>query len=222
MQLKPGSFVAIVGSSGCGKSTLLRLLLGLEKPENGAVLYDGLELSQMDVSSVRRQLCVVLQHSRLQAGSILSNIAGHMAMTMDAAWEVAKMVGLDADIRELPMGMHTIVGEGGSTFSGGQRQRLLIARAIAQRPRIIIFDEATSSLDNETQAIVAKTLANLQCTRIVVAHRLSTIREADRIIVLDRGKIAEEGTYSELLEKRGLFRRLADGQLSGDMSFERM
>ena len=150
------------------------------------------------------------------------NIAGHMAMTMDEAWEVAKMVGLDADIRELPMGMHTIVGEGGSTFSGGQRQRLLIARAIAQRPRIIIFDEATSSLDNETQAIVAKTLANLQCTRIVVAHRLSTIQEADRIIVLDRGKIAEEGTYGELLEKRGLFRRLADGQLSGDMSFERM
>ena len=145
-----------------------------------------------------------------------------MALTMDEAWEVAKLVGLDAEIRELPMGMHTIVGEGGSTFSGGQRQRLLIARAIAQRPRIIIFDEATSSLDNETQAIVAKTLANLQCTRIVVAHRLSTIQEADRIIVLDRGKIAEEGTYSELLEKRGLFRRLTDGQLSGDMSFERM
>ena len=210
--IKPGSFVAIVGKSGSGKSTLLRVLIGLEKPESGAVLYDGIDLSSMDVSSVRRQIGVVMQHGQLLEGSIFSNIVGALPLTMDEAWEVARMVGLEEDIKELPMGMHTVVGEGGATFSGGQRQRLLIARSIAHRPRIVVFDEATSSLDNETQAIVSRTLEAMHATRIVVAQRLSTIVNADRIIVIDRGEIVEEGIYSELMARKGVFYEIAARQ----------
>ncbi len=214
LTIHPGSFVAIVGSSGSGKSTLLRVLLGLEKPESGAVLYDGMDLSEMDVSSVRRQIGVVMQNGQLMEGSIFSNIVGSLPLTMDDAWEVARLVGLERDIKDLPMGMHTIVNEGGTTFSGGQRQRLLIARSLVHHPRIIVFDEATSSLDNETQAIVAKTLESMRSTRIVVAHRLSTIENADRILVMDRGEIAEEGTYHELMEKGGIFAALAARQIA--------
>lgn len=210
--IKPGSFVAIVGKSGSGKSTLLRVLIGLEKPESGAVLYDGIDLSSMDVSSVRRQIGVVMQHGQLLEGSIFSNIVGALPLTLDEAWEVARMVGLEEDIKELPMGMHTVVGEGGATFSGGQRQRLLIARSIAHRPRIVVFDEATSSLDNETQAIVSRTLEAMHATRIVVAQRLSTIVNADRIIVIDRGEIVEEGIYSELMARKGVFYEIAARQ----------
>ncbi|MBQ9366044.1 MAG: NHLP bacteriocin export ABC transporter permease/ATPase subunit [Schwartzia sp.] len=213
LSIRPGTFVAIVGSSGSGKSTLLRVLIGLEKPESGAVLYDGMDLSDLDVSSVRRQIGVVMQHGQLMEGSIFSNIVGSLPLTMDDAWEVARLVGLEADIKELPMGMHTLVGEGGSTFSGGQRQRLLIARSLVHHPRIIVFDEATSSLDNETQAIVSSTLEKMRATRIIVAHRLSTIKNADRIIVLDRGVIAEDGTYDELMARRGIFHALAERQL---------
>jgi ATP-binding cassette subfamily C protein len=214
LSIRPGSFVAIVGSSGSGKSTLLRVLLGLEKPESGAVLYDGMDISELDVSSVRRQIGVVMQHGQLMEGSIFSNIVGSLPLTMDDAWEVARLVGLEADIKDLPMGMHTIVNEGGTTFSGGQRQRLLIARSLVHHPRIIVFDEATSSLDNETQAIVSKTLEAMRATRIVVAHRLSTIENADRILVMERGEIVEDGTYSELMEKKGLFAELAARQIA--------
>jgi len=214
LSIRPGAFVAIVGSSGSGKSTLLRVLLGLEKPESGAVLYDGMDISELDVSSVRRQIGVVMQHGQLMEGSIFSNIVGSLPLTMDDAWEVARLVGLEADIKDLPMGMHTIVNEGGTTFSGGQRQRLLIARSLVHHPRIIVFDEATSSLDNETQAIVSKTLDAMRSTRIVVAHRLSTIEHADRILVMDRGEIVEDGTYSELMEKKGLFAELAARQIA--------
>ena len=214
LSIHPGSFIAIVGSSGSGKSTLLRVLIGLEKPEHGAVFYDGMDLSDLDVSSVRRQIGVVMQHGQLMEGSIFSNIVGSLPLTMDDAWEVARLVGLEADIKELPMGMYTIVGEGGATFSGGQRQRLLIARSLVHHPRIIVFDEATSSLDNETQAIVAKTLESMRATRIVVAHRLSTIEHADRILVMERGEIVEDGTYDELMKKDGLFARLAARQIA--------
>ncbi len=214
LSIRPGSFLAIVGSSGSGKSTLLRVLIGLEKPESGAVLYDGMDLSELDVSSVRRQIGVVMQHGQLMEGSIFSNIVGSLPLTMDDAWEVARLVGLEADIKDLPMGMHTIVNEGGTTFSGGQRQRLLIARSLVHHPRIIVFDEATSSLDNETQAIVAKTLESMRATRIVVAHRLSTIENADRILVMDRGQIVEDGTYQELMAKNGLFAELAARQIA--------
>ena len=173
-----------------------------------------MDISELDVSSVRRQIGVVMQHGQLMEGSIFSNIVGSLPLTMDDAWEVARLVGLEADIKDLPMGMHTIVNEGGTTFSGGQRQRLLIARSLVHHPRIIVFDEATSSLDNETQAIVSKTLDAMRSTRIVVAHRLSPIEHADRILVMDRGEIVEDGTYSELMEKKGLFAELAARQIA--------
>lgn len=214
ISIHPGTFLAIVGSSGSGKSTLLRCLIGLEKPNSGAVLYDGMDLAELDVSSVRRQIGVVMQHGQLMEGNIFSNIVGSLPLTMDDAWEVARLVGLESDIKALPMGMHTIVNEGGTTFSGGQRQRLLIARSLVHHPRIIVFDEATSSLDNETQAIVSKTLEAMRSTRIVVAHRLSTIEHADRILVMEGGEIVEDGTYRELMEKKGVFAELAARQIA--------
>ena len=210
--VKPGTFLAIVGSSGSGKSTLLRLLLGMEQPQKGSVAYDGLALRDLDVASVRRQIGVVMQNGQLLPGTIFSNIVGSLPLTIDDAWEAARLVGLAQDIKEMPMGMHTIVNDGGTVFSGGQRQRLLIARSLVQRPRIVVFDEATSSLDNETQAIVTETLAAMKATRILVAHRLSTIRHADRILVLENGVIAEEGSYEELMAMKGLFFQLAERQ----------
>ena len=213
LRVRPGEFVAFVGPSGSGKSTLLRLLLGFETPEAGAVYYDGQELAGLDAQAVRRQIGVVLQNGRLMAGDIFTNIAGSSSATLDDAWEAARMAGLDDDIRAMPMGMHTVVSEGAATLSGGQRQRLLIARAIVQRPRMLFFDEATSALDNRTQAIVSQSLDRLQATRIVVAHRLSTIRNADRIYVVDGGRIAQAGTYDELMAQPGLFRELASRQL---------
>ena len=189
--------VAFVGSSGCGKSTLLRLLLGFERPQSGSIAYDGQDLSTLDVRAVRQQLGVVLQESRVLPTDIFRNIVGATAHTMDDAWEAAGMAGLADDIREMPMGMHTIVSEGGGTFSGGQRQRLLIARALVNKPSLIFFDEATSALDNRAQAIVTQSMDQLDATRIVIAHRLSTIVNADRILYFDGGEVKEQGTYRE-------------------------
>ena len=213
MTIKPGHFVAIVGSSGSGKSTLLRLLLGFEQPETGAVYYDGQDLSEINVKSVRSRMGVVLQHGQLLSGDIYSNIVGSLPLSIDDAWVAAEMVGLADDIRAMPMGMHTIISEGASNISGGQRQRVLIARSIVNRPRIIVFDEATSALDNKTQAIVTESLEKLKATRIIVAHRLSTICNADFIYVLDKGRIAESGTYRQLMDKDGLFAAMARRQL---------
>jgi NHLM bacteriocin system ABC transporter ATP-binding protein len=212
--IQPGEFVAFVGPSGSGKSTLLRLLLGFEQLESGAIYFDGQDLSGLDVHALRRQLGVVLQNGRLMSGDIFTNISGSAAIAMDDAWEAARMAGFDADIRAMPMGMHTVISEGGGTLSGGQRQRLLIARAIVHRPRLLLFDEATSALDNRTQAIVSRSLETLQATRIVVAHRLSTIVNADRIIVIDRGQVVQQGRYDALLAEPGLFRDLARRQLA--------
>ena len=200
-----GEHVAIVGKSGCGKSTLIRLLLGFEKPRSGAVYYDGQDLSELSLSSVRTQLGVVLQGGQLMTGDIFRNIIGMSNLTLDDAWEAARAAGIEEDIKQMPMQMNTIISEGSSNISGGQRQRILIARALAMKPAIVIFDEATSALDNRTQAIVTESLNKLKATRIVVAHRLSTIRNADRIIVLDGGRIAETGTFDELVDKGGLF-----------------
>ncbi|RMG87265.1 MAG: NHLP bacteriocin export ABC transporter permease/ATPase subunit, partial [Chloroflexi bacterium] len=211
--VNPGEFVALVGPSGSGKSTLLRLLLGFEKPESGGIFYDGQDLSGLDIRLVRQQLGVVLQNSQLMTGDIFTNIIGVAPLTIDDAWEAARMAGLEEDIRNMPMGMHTLLSEGGSTLSGGQRQRLLIARAIAQKPRILFFDEATSALDNRTQAVVSASLERLDATRIVIAHRLSTIINADRIIVLQNGRIVQMGTYDELMKQPGLFVDLARRQL---------
>jgi NHLM bacteriocin system ABC transporter ATP-binding protein len=213
ISILPGQFVAIVGPSGCGKSTMLRLLLGFERPESGAIYYDRQDLAGLDLQAVRQQMGVVLQHSKLFSGSMFSNIVGSAPLTENDAWEAARLSGLDRDIQNMPMGMHTAISDGGGGLSGGQRQRLLIARAIVRKPRIILFDEATSALDNRTQAIVSKSLEGLQATRIVIAHRLSTIVNADRIFVLDRGRVVQQGAYGELIRTAGPFLELARRQI---------
>jgi NHLM bacteriocin system ABC transporter ATP-binding protein len=213
LSVRPGEFVAFVGPSGSGKSTLLRLLLGFEHPESGTVAYDGHDLAGLDVQAVRRQVGVVLQSGRLMAGSVYDNIAGSAPISHDTAWKAAEMAGLADDLKAMPMGMHTVVSDGGGTLSGGQRQRLMIARALVGRPRILLLDEATSALDNRTQAVVAESLAGLKATRVVVAHRLSTVVNADRIYVVDGGRIVESGTYGELMERGGAFHALATRQL---------
>lgn len=211
---EPGEFIAFVGPSGSGKSTTLRLLLGFEEPESGGVYYDGQAISSVDVGAVRRQMGVVLQTSRLMSGDIFTNIIGAAPLTTEDAWAAAEMAGFADDIRSFPMGLHTVVSEGGGTLSGGQRQRLLIARAMAMKPRVILFDEATSALDNRTQRVVSSSLDGMHATRIVIAHRLSTIQHADRIYVLVRGKLMEQGNYEELMERRGIFAELAARQLA--------
>jgi ATP-binding cassette subfamily C protein len=214
LAVKAGEFVAVVGPSGSGKSTLLRLLLGFEKPESGRIYYDGQDLAGLDIQAVRKQLGVVIQNARLGSGTIFSNIAGSAPLTQEDAWAAAAQAGLDRDIREMPMGMHTIVSEGGGNLSGGQRQRLLIARAMVKKPRIFLFDEATSALDNQTQAIVGHSLDAFQATRIVIAHRLSTITNADRIVVIEKGVLVQSGVYSDLVNQEGIFRQLAKRQLT--------
>jgi len=214
MHFKPEEYIALVGSSGSGKSTIVRILLGFEEPDSGVVYYDGQNLKTLDMREVRRQIGVVLQNGKLFEGDIFTNIVGNSNLTIDDAWEAAKMAGLDEDIDEMPMGMHTIISAGGGTLSGGQRQRLLIARAIVRKPRIIFFDEATSALDNNTQAIVSQSLDNLKATRIVIAHRLSTIINAEKIYVLEKGSIVQSGTYDELIKQKGLFAELAKRQIA--------
>ncbi len=210
----PGEFIALVGPSGAGKSTCLRLLLGFEKPTSGSLYFDGQDLAGLAVQSVRRQIGVVLQTGRPMAGSIFSNITGSSNLGIDDAWEAARAAGLEEDIKAMPMGMHTVISEGAETFSGGQKQRILIARAIVNRPRIVLFDEATSALDNRTQEIVSRSLERLKATRIVIAHRLSTIQNADRIYVVDGGRVLEEGTFEDLLRGGGPFARLAERQIA--------
>jgi ABC-type bacteriocin/lantibiotic exporter with double-glycine peptidase domain len=213
LRIAQGDYVAIVGPSGSGKSSLFRLLLGFEKPESGAVFLDGKAIDTLDISAVRRQFGVVLQNARLANGSIYENICGGVQLPLEQAWEAARLAGLDADIKGMPMGMHTVVSEGVNTLSGGQRQRIMIARAVARRPRILLFDEATSALDNQTQAIVSASLGNLNVTRIVIAHRLSTVRQADRIVVIVDGKIVQTGNFAELSTTPGTFASFAQRQL---------
>ncbi|MER5185166.1 NHLP bacteriocin export ABC transporter permease/ATPase subunit [Streptomyces sp. NPDC002896] len=201
-EVRPGEFVAVVGPSGCGKSTLLRLLIGFDKPVSGSVLYDGQDLSALDQAAVRRQCGVVLQHAQPLTGSILDCICGAEPFTLEEAWEAAELAGLAEDIKRMPMGMHTIVA-GGSSVSGGQRQRLMIAQALIRRPRILFFDEATSALDNETQRTVIESTRRLQATRVVIAHRLSTVMDADRVIVMSEGRIVQQGPPAELLADTG-------------------
>ncbi|WP_322153358.1 NHLP bacteriocin export ABC transporter permease/ATPase subunit [Paratractidigestivibacter sp.] len=213
LKVRPGSYVAIVGKTGCGKSTLLRLLLGFETPQSGAVYYDGRDLSSLDVQGMRRNIGVVLQDGKLFQGSIYDNISiSAPGLSMDDAWRAAELAGFADDIRNMPMGMQTLISEGGGGVSGGQRQRLMIARAVAGKPRIIMFDEATSALDNVTQRIVSESLDELKCTRLVIAHRLSTIRHCERIVLIDGGHIAEDGTYDELMALGGQFAELVARQ----------
>ena len=213
LKVKPGAYIAVVGKTGCGKSTLMRLLLGFEVPQRGAVLYDGCDLARLDAQGVRRNIGVVLQNGKLMSGSIYDNIAiSAPGLTLDGAWEAAELAGVADDIRDMPMGMQTIISEGSGGISGGQRQRLMIARAIAGKPKILMFDEATSALDNVTQRKVSESLDGLKCTRLVIAHRLSTIRNCDRIVLMDDGRIAEDGTYDELMSRGGQFARLVERQ----------
>lgn len=214
LRARPGEFIAIVGSSGAGKSSLLRLLLGFEKPASGSVFFDQQDASFIDMRAVRRQMGVVLQNDHAATGSLLENIVGNTALTEPDAWEAARLAGLDEDIRQMPMGMHTFVGENAMLLSGGQRQRLLIARAVVRRPRLILFDEASSALDNRSQQIVSERLAHLEATRIVIAHRLSTVEAADRIYVLEAGRVVEDGTYAELMQRNGTFAALARRQMA--------
>lgn len=211
-KISAGENVAIVGRSGCGKSTLVRLLLGFETPKKGAIYYDGQDLSELNMPSVRTQLGVVLQNGQLMQGDIFTNIIGTNALTQEDAWRAAEAAGIAEDISMMPMGMQTVISEGSSNISGGQRQRILIARALVTKPSILIFDEATSALDNRTQAIVTKSLDDLNATRIIVAHRLSTIRNCDRIIVMDAGRIVETGTFEELVNLGGIFSGLVKRQ----------
>ena len=213
LKIRSGEYVAIVGRTGCGKSTLVRLMLGFEQAERGAIYYDQHELSRIDPRSLRKHIGVVIQNGQLFQGDIFSNITiSAPQLTLDDAWEAAEIAGIAQDIREMPMGMQTIISEGQGGVSGGQKQRLMIARAVAPKPKILIFDEATSALDNKTQKQVSDALDKLACTRIVIAHRLSTIRNCDRILVMDKGVIIEEGKYDELIARGGYFAELVERQ----------
>jgi len=214
LAVRPGEFVAIVGASGSGKSTLLRLLLGFEAPAGGAVRYDGKDLATLDLRHLRRRIGTVLQGGKLWAGDILTNIVGANAAGVEEAMNAARRAGLQRDIESMPMGLYTVVGEGLSTLSGGQRQRVLIARALVANPRILLLDEATSALDNVSQATVLEGLSGLDATRIVIAHRLNTVRGADRIVVLDRGRIVQQGTFQDLAAEAGAFRAMLARQLA--------
>lgn len=219
LKIRPGQYVAIVGATGCGKSTLLRLMLGFESPQKGAVYVDGKDIEVVDLKSLRRNIGVVMQNGKLFTGDIFSNITISAPwLTMDEAWHAAELSGIAEDIRRMPMGMYTMISEGSGGISGGQRQRLMIARAIAPKPKVLMFDEATSALDNITQKTVSESLDSLKCTRIVIAHRLSTIKQCDRILVLDKGKIIEDGTYDELIQRGGFFAELVARQRVGDIA----
>jgi ATP-binding cassette subfamily C protein len=215
LDILPGEYIGIVGASGCGKSTLLKLLLGFEVPDSGQIFYGGQDLRTLDKQALRKNLGVVLQNGKLIAGSIYENITVTAPeATMTDVQSVLEAVGLKDDVAQMPMGVQTVLSESSGTISGGQQQRIMIARAIIGKPAVLIFDEATSALDNLTQAAVCASLDKMNVTRIVVAHRLSTIRTCDRIVVLQDGSVAEEGNYETLMKSKGLFYQLASRQIA--------
>ncbi len=213
-RIRKGEYIGIVGSSGSGKSTLLKLLLGFEKPTQGKIYYDDKDIDSLDKRELRKKFGVVLQDGQMISGSIYENI---MITSGDVSEkrvkQIIQMVGLEQDIAQMPMGIHTVISEGSGTISGGQRQRILIARAIANNPRILYFDEATSALDNVNQALVCESLEKLHATRVVIAHRLSTVMNCDRIFVLEQGRLIEQGNYEELMALGGRFYELASRQM---------
>ena len=211
--IQPGEYVAFVGPSGSGKSTLYRLLLGFERPTSGSVLVDGHDLLSLNLPAMRRHFGVVLQNGQLVPDTIFRIIAGEAALTMDEAWEAARAVGLDKDIEALPIGMNTVLSENGGGLSGGQQQRLLVARALVRKPRVVLFDEATSMLDNRTQDTIRSTLRGMTATRVLIAHRLSTVVDADRIYVMQDGKIVETGRYGDLMKQSGVLADMARRQI---------
>ena len=213
LDVKSGEYVAIVGQTGCGKSTLIRILLGFEKPLDGRVLVDDIDIKDVDLSSLRKRIGTVLQNGTLFHADIFSNIIiSCPTLKEEDAWAAAEIANIADDIREMPMGMKTVISEGQGGISGGQKQRIMIARAIVHKPKVLIFDEATSALDNKTQKSITESINKLNCTRIVIAHRLSTIKDADRIIMLEGGRIIEEGSYDALIAKKGKFAELVERQ----------
>jgi ABC-type bacteriocin/lantibiotic exporter with double-glycine peptidase domain len=214
IEASPGQFIAVVGPSGAGKSSLVRLVLGFDPPAAGSIFIDGKDVKLLDKRALRRNFGVVLQNGQILSGSIFHNITAGANLTREDAMAAAQLAGFDKDIESMPMGLDTFLSEGAATLSGGQRQRLMIARAVVRRPRFLIFDEATSALDNETQAIVSQGIERLAATRIVIAHRLSTIIKADKIYVLEAGRLAESGRFDELMAKDGVFAQLARRQIA--------
>ena len=214
LHIKPGDYVAFVGPSGCGKSTLVRLLLGFEQAESGSIFYDEHNLDDISKPSLRRYcVSICLQDGQLVEGTIRDNILfGNGWYSDEQVWEAARMAALDKDIQDMPQGLETPISADGQGVSGGQRQRILMARALIRKPRIIFLDEATSALDNISQHVIAENLAKMNCTRITIAHRMSTIRECNRIIVLAGGRVAEEGSYDELMAKGGFFSEIIKRQ----------
>jgi ABC-type bacteriocin/lantibiotic exporter with double-glycine peptidase domain len=221
IDIKPGSMVALVGKSGCGKSTLASLIAGLYRPAGGRILFDGHDLARLDLRAMRRQIGIVFQQPYLFGGSIRTNIAlTDPTLPLDRVITAARAAAIHDDVDAMPMGYDTMLADGGSSLSGGQRQRLAIARALVHRPVLLILDEATSSLDAETERAVMHSMAQLRCTRIVLAHRLSTIRTADLILVMDRGEVVESGTHDDLLARGGVYSRLVAAQLPPDAAQE--
>ena len=208
----PEEFIAIVGPSGSGKSTLASLLIGFETPESGAIFYDGKDLSSLNVRHLRKQIGTILQSSTIFDGTLRDNVSGGETFTDEQIKEALTLAGFEEDLKRMSMGLFTILTSTSQTISGGQNQRILIARSLITKPKILIFDEATSALDNQTQEVVRKNILSLKATRIVIAHRLSTIQQADRIYVMNKGRIMETGTYRELLEKKGFFYDLVEKQ----------
>ena len=212
LRIEPGEFVAIVGTSGSGKSTLLRLILGFERPQSGVVAFDGKDLEELDVAAVRRQLGTVLQSSQPFGETFRDSVVGPLQLSDAEVWRVLEQSGLAAEVRGRDGGLDAPISIGGASMSGGQRQRLMIARALASKPRIMLLDEATSALDNVTQEIVMRTVLELNVTRVAIAHRLTTVQKADRVLVVDQGRIVEQGPPEELLRKGGHFAALAARQ----------
>lgn len=214
LSIKPNEYVAIVGKSGCGKSTIIRLLLGFEKAQRGSVFIDGLDINSINVRSLRKKIGTVAQDGNLINGTIATNITfNRPKATLDEINEVIKLTGLDKDIEKLPMGIQTYVTEGNGNMSSGMKQKILIARTIINKPKILVLDEATSNLDNDNQEQIAKAIDSLHCTKIAIAHRLSTVKNADHILVLDSGKIIEEGKFEDLMQNDGFFADLVKKQL---------
>jgi ABC-type bacteriocin/lantibiotic exporter with double-glycine peptidase domain len=216
LEVPAGAFIALVGPSGAGKSTLASLLVGLYPPSEGRVLFDGVDLAEIDLGSLRRQVGLVPQHPRLFSGSVRTNIAlFDPALPLPKIAEAARRACLHDEILAMPLGYETFLGDGGGALSGGQRQRLVLARALVREPAILVLDEATSSLDTITETRLQRELEGLRCTRIVIAHRLSTVRNADLLLVLDRGSLVETGSHRELVARRGVYAALAEAQLAG-------
>ena len=215
LHARPGEFIALVGESGSGKSTLLRLALGLESPLSGAVYYDGHDLERLNRHALRNGVGTVVQDASLRPQTVLDNIIGTgNDLTVEDAWRAARLASVDQDLEAMPMGMYTITSEGSTAFPGGQVQRIMLAGALVRNPRVILLDEATNWLDNETQSSVMEQIEELSVTRIVSAHRLSTIRRADRIYVLRNGQVVQQGSFDELMAEQGTFRDMALRQMA--------